>query len=185
MVHGFDTTDEHAATAALLVYAAWRSRDKRRFKITPDVWGQVERFVKSSAKRATTLAEFLERLKPRLLTATINPRYCASDWQSIVQMERLPDGTLVERAGTGRAFLTRVLEQADHRAVLRKLYAETCLVILLVRDRIERERPHEGIIEAADDETIDGTVEFASLSDVRQMYEEDEEAGVYRDAGEG
>ena len=36
MIYGFDTEDEANATAALLVYATWRSRDTARYRVTPD-----------------------------------------------------------------------------------------------------------------------------------------------------
>ena len=52
MIYGFDTQDKEAATAALIVYAIYRSRDIKRFKVSTQMWGQIERFVKSSAKRA-------------------------------------------------------------------------------------------------------------------------------------
>lgn len=75
MIYGFDTSDEHAATAALLVYAVYRSRDKARYKASPDMWEQIERFVKDSAKRAKTLPQFIESLKPRLACGSIRPRW--------------------------------------------------------------------------------------------------------------
>ena len=55
MVFGFDTGDENAGMAALLVYGVYRSRDIKRFKVTPDMWGIIERGVKSSATRAVEL----------------------------------------------------------------------------------------------------------------------------------
>lgn len=173
MIHGFDTEDEAAAAGALLVYAAWRSRDRRRFKVTPDVWAQVERFVKSAAKRAPTLPAFLDRLLPRLLAGTINPAYCASDCDDLVTLRRLDDGHLVERADR-RVFLTRILQEAAPGPVLAKLYRETVLIVLLVRDRIERERPHERAIEEAGDGLHCSTAE-----EIAAMVQEDVEKGVF------
>ena len=42
-----------------------------------------------------------------------------------------------------RDFMVRVLEEADDRAVLRRLLDHTFMVIALVRDRLEREKPIE------------------------------------------
>lgn len=75
MIYGFDTSDEHAATAALLVYAVYRSRDKARYKASPDMWEQIERFVKDSAKRAKTLPQFIESLKPRLACGSVRRQH--------------------------------------------------------------------------------------------------------------
>lgn len=173
MTHGFDTDDPRAAAAALLVYAAWRSRDKRRFKITPDVWSQVERSVKASAKRAATLPGFLERLMPRLLAGSVNPAYCRSDWEPLATVEHMQDGSVIERAG-GRVFLTRLLAEADTGAVLATLYRETVLVVLLVRERLEREHSREGEIDRA------AELHLATPEEIAAAYAEDEAAGVYR-----
>lgn len=145
MIHGFDTEDHATAVAALLVYAVWRSRDARRFKITPDVWGLVERSVKASAKRAATIPEFLEKLKPKLLCATISPRWMAVGISGDIPMVVTDEGYRMQIADDGerREFLARVIGEADAAAVLRALYRETAFVILLARDRLERERPLE------------------------------------------
>lgn len=145
MIYAFDTTDEHAATAALLVYATWRSRDTGRYKITPDVWSQVERFVKAAAKRARTLADFVEELKPRLYAGTLSPRAMEAGVKGPVPLLALGSGAMLEMAAPEdqREFLVGVIERADQREVLRRLYRQTAWVVLLVRDRLERERPLE------------------------------------------
>lgn len=152
MLHGFDTHDEPAAVGALLVYAVWRSRDKTRYKVTPDVWGQVERFTKGAAKRAATLPGFVERLMPRLSCATLQPRYLVSDLMSYRPMVANEDGEIIEVAGAEddrREFLTRLLDETDPAPVLAALYHETVKIILLVRERIEREKPYEAVMNRA------------------------------------
>lgn len=156
-VYGFETDDRDEATAALLVYAVWRSRDTRRFKITPDVWSQVERFVKASAKRSTTIPRFLETLKPRLMCGTLHPRAMAVGLAGVPTFN-LAGGGYVELASEQpeqREFLTAALALASPAHVLSALYRETAWVVLLVRDRLERERPIEARIAAviADDDT--------------------------------
>lgn len=131
MNYGFATEDLAAGTAAALVYAVYRSRDPRRMKVTPEWWGYIERCVKGAAKRADSLPRFLETLKPRLGCDTLNPAV----------MGRTVHGWVV--AEPPRDFLTEALAAVDERAVLRQLYRETAWVVLLVRDRLERERPLE------------------------------------------
>lgn len=162
MIYGFDCADQDAATAALLVYVVWRSRDKARFKITPDVWGQVERFVKDSAKRATTLPEFIEALKSarRVNAPSLHPRHMEVGLAGEVPLVAVTDaaGKLAyaiqfssdDRDTGRREFAIKVLERADHKGVLAKLYRETGWIILLVRDRIERERPVEQHLDRID-----------------------------------
>lgn len=157
MIYNFDTSDENAATGAFLVYAVYRSRDMKRFKITPGMWDTIERAVKSVAKRAEDLGEFIEKLKPKLACASIKPRWAKTMPDGLVTMMKGSDGSFIEigREETERRqFLTDVLESADHRAVLDVLYKKTAYVVLLVRDRLEREKPYEAQFEIDEVEEI-------------------------------
>lgn len=144
MYYNFDTDDPTGATAALLVYAIYRSRDVKRFKITPDMWGMIERAVRSASKRALDLGDFIQKLKPKLHCATIQPRWANTIPEGIVSMKQMPDGSYAQVVDQGRRqFLTDVLAESDHKQVLDFLYRKTALVVLLVRDRLEREKPLE------------------------------------------
>ena len=141
MIFNFDTEDRGAATAALLVYAIYRSRDKRRFKVSPEMWGQIERFIKASAKRAANLPRFIDALMPKLCCPSINPR-----WMEVGIRGRLTmvgDSFMEFPSADQREFLTAVMNEADHSAVVSTLYRETSWIVLLVRDRLEREKPIE------------------------------------------
>ena len=135
MLYGYDTQREDAAVAAFLIHTVYRSRDRRRLKIDMDLWARIERFVKSSAKRAGTLAEFVERLKPRRGCETLRPLRVADGGGEVV-----------------RDFLTGTLSRppADPHVVLRTLYRETSLCVLLVRERLERDKAEA--VEADGDE---------------------------------
>jgi len=149
MQYGFETDDENAAVAALIVYAVYRSRDKGKFKVTPQMWGQIERFVKASAKRARTVPEFLDALKPRLECAAIQPQWIAVGAKGEIPTEPVYEGGklkhVIQRSQDpdAREFGVQVIENADGREVLARLYKETAWVVLLVRDRLEREKPIE------------------------------------------
>lgn len=160
-VFGFDTTNRDEGTAALCVYVVWRSRDARRLKITPEIWAQVERWTKSASKRATTIPEFLERLKPRLMCGTLQPRWMAVGISGDIPMIQTDQGLRIEVPPDDdqREFLTGVIAAANTKRVLDILYRETTMPILLVRDRLERERPVEKRFASAfagDDDVIDG-----------------------------
>lgn len=156
MYYGFDTGDENAAIGALLVYGVYRSRDVQRFKVTPDMWGVIERAVKSSAKRARDLHDFIERLKPKLACSTLKPKWMATDLRTITQYRDPATGEIIEKRDLGRRqFWVEILEEIEHGPVLEVLYNKTSWIIALVRDRLERERPLEasGFLKAeAEDE---------------------------------
>ena len=166
----FDTEDQAAAIAALLLYATYRSRDRGRLKVTPDLWAQVERFTKASAKRAQSLPVFIETLKPRLGCGTLHPRWLADDSMparvSRVALHDRDTGALdavmeLSGAGGGRAFGTGLLSRAPERQVLDRLYRQTAWVVLLVRDRLERERPYEAQLDRDDVDALVITEESA------------------------
>ncbi len=147
MYYNFDTEEQTTATAALLVYAVYRSRDTKRFKITPDMWGQIERATKSAAKRAADLGDFIEKLKPKLMCPTIRPQWARTIPDGIKSIRIMENGEMIEITDMGkRQFLTDVLREVNHRAVLDYLKKKTALVILLVRDRLEREKPMEAFV---------------------------------------
>lgn len=59
----------------------------------------------------------------------------------------LPDprtGELMQVGGRPkREFLTSIIGEADNKAVLEVAYKQAAYVVLLVRDRLEREKPYE------------------------------------------
>jgi len=145
MFYNFMTNNEHEATAALIVYATWRSRDTKKFKISLDCWGQVERAIKSVAKRAESIEAFIEKFKPKLCCPSLKPFYCRTSLDMPMEMVSLADGSYVKfgEAKEKRKFLVEVLQDADHKAVLDVLYNKASKVVLLTRDRLEKEKPIE------------------------------------------
>jgi hypothetical protein len=155
--YGFDTDDRAAAAGALLIYAIYRSRDRRRYKVSPDMWAQIERFAKASAKRARALPDFIEALKPRLLCGTIAPRWMEAGVKGDISLLAVTnsDGRteyVQPAADEQREFLTGVLAQVNERAVIDALYKTTAWCVLLVRDRLEREKPIESKFKISDGE---------------------------------
>ena len=41
MIYNFDTDDKSVGTAALIAYAIYRSRNKQRFKVTPEMFSKL------------------------------------------------------------------------------------------------------------------------------------------------
>lgn len=150
MIYNFDTDDHNSATAALIVYAIYRSRDKRRFKVSPEMWGQIERAVKAAAKRATNLPRFIDTLMPKLYCPSINPKWMEVGLKGgLISRQNSAGGTefMEFAADDSREFLTKVLNGIEHQDVIDKLYKETTWIILLVRERLEREKPIEASFE--------------------------------------
>ena len=122
MFYGFQTRDENAAIGALLIYGIYRSRDIKRFKVTPDMWGIIERAVKSSSKRAMDLTDFIEKLKGKLKCSTIAPKYMATNTE-VVSMKIDPEtGEMMQVHDDGkREFWVDILEDSDNKTILDRL----------------------------------------------------------------
>lgn len=155
---GFDSEREDACVGALLVYQTYHSRDRARFKVSLDQWSRIERAVKASAKRADSLGAFVERLKPRLSCESLRPLYTAA-------------GEGVPRDFQG---LTSLIDQppAPPFTVLRTLYRETSLCVLLVRERLERERTLKDADKAGAKATADDHEDDSddASSDINEIF---------------
>lgn len=79
---------------------------------------------------------------------SINPKWCevGSDIMTAFQDEH---GNIIMTGNDGkkREFLTEIIESGKDEEVLYQLYKETARVIMLVRDRLEREKPIETKLE--------------------------------------
>ncbi len=158
MYYGFNTTNEDAAIGALIVYGIYRSRDMKSFKVTPDMWGTIERAIESSAKRAKNLYDFIERLKKKLKCSTIKPQYMKLDNEMIAMKIDQETGEMIQAQDFGkREFWVELLEECNHENILKELYEHTSRISALVRDRLERERPlkAKGLLKNEEEEIED------------------------------
>ena len=62
-------------------------------------------------------------------------------------------GTDYVETADQREFLTAVLKSANDEQVLSTIYKETALIVLYVRERLEREKPFEKQIAESSDES--------------------------------
>lgn len=150
MIYNFDTEKNDEATAALIVYAIYRSRDRKRFKVSPEMWGQIDRFVKASAKRAQTIPQFIDGFMPKMSCASIHPK--AMEVAVTGRLLQVGNEFMEFKQDDKRTFLTRVVADCNEKNVLNKLYKETAWIVMLVRDRLEQEKPIEKTIEIDGDE---------------------------------
>lgn len=150
MIYNFDTEKNDEATAALIVYAIYRSRDRKQFKVSPEMWGQIDRFVKASAKRAQTIPQFIDNFMPKMSCASIHPK--AMEVAVTGRLLQVGNEFMEFKQDDKRTFLTRVVAECNEKQVLNKLYKETAWIVMLVRDRLEQEKPIEKSIEIDGDE---------------------------------
>lgn len=145
MLFGFQTENEIKAKAAMLIYVIYKSRDTKRGPSGLDMWGQIERFAKMAAKRSEGVDEFINVFKRKMACSTINPYWMKSDLPA-ANAVMLKGGTeIMSFEGGGlRAFGLEIFEDEEKgREIVDCIYNKTQIIILLVRDRLERERIFE------------------------------------------
>ena len=143
MINNFDTDDNNAAFSALLVYVIYRSRNIQRFKVSTDMWDRITRFVQSSAKRSKTIPDFISKFTKKMDCDAINPRWMslALNNQRLLQV----GDCFIESSGESmRHFMTNEIEKFKSSEIINLFKNNTQWIILLVRDRLEREKVIEG-----------------------------------------
>ena len=140
MHFGFQTDDPVVGKAALLVYSIYRSRDVQRGPSGIEIWGQIERFARASAKRAANVGEYVDDFKLRMACRTINPK-----WMVTGALPAANEYGEITVYAQGREFMPDVMEcpQEEQEQIVDVLYRQTSRVILLVRMRLEIEKPIE------------------------------------------
>ncbi len=140
MLLGFNTENEIKAKAAMLVYVIYKSRDAKRGPSGLDMWGQIERFAKAAAKRSEGIDDFVNSFKRKIACSTINPYWMRNDI-SATNAAVLKDGSIMSFVGDLRAFGLEIFDDEENgKEIVECLYSKTQIVILLVRDRLEREK---------------------------------------------
>jgi len=147
MFFGFNTENSTVAAGALLVYATYKSRDVKRGPSGYDMWEQIERFTRRAAKRADDVSDFLNKFKPLMACGTLNPRFCKTGVaanNAVIE----EDGSVIVKSEESphRDFMIAITEapQEEQEKVVDCLYSQAQRIILLVRDRLEREKDYEG-----------------------------------------
>lgn len=151
MLLGFNTENEIKAKAALIVYVIYKSRDSKRGPSGLDMWGQIERFAKASAKRSEGIDGFVDSFKRKMACPTINPYWMKDDIPAANAV--MKNGAITTFGSDSlRSFGLSVFEDEENgKEVVECIYSKTQIVILLVRDRLEREKIFAQEVEGNED----------------------------------
>lgn len=132
MLYQFDTDSLSHAKAALLLYGMYRSRKKESPLNGLETWDRFQTFVRGACLKASTTAEFVQAFCKKAKIDSVKPRY-------------LSTGEPVVMSDTGELIVSGGL--ADYRlgiiaddSLLRLYNTESMYLIMLVRERIQREK---------------------------------------------
>ena len=132
MLYQFDTESLNHGRAALLLYAMYRSRKKESPLNGLETWDRFQTFVRGACLKASTTAEFVQAFCRKAKIDSVKPRY-------------LDTGDPVLMPDTGELMLSDSIK--DHRleimadnSLLQLYNTESLYLIMLVRERIQREK---------------------------------------------
>lgn len=142
MLYDFDTNVQEEAIASLIIYSIYKSRDINKFKVTPDMWGIIERSVKSCATSSANLKSFIECLKNKLHCSTIKINTFALNTPMEEILIEIEEGHLIGKVPTKDFRFLKLIDgsTADVKEVLKCLKNYTTFLILLVRSRLEMDK---------------------------------------------
>ena len=132
MLYQFDTDSLSHAKAALLLYGMYRSRKKESPLNGLETWDRFQMFVRGACLKASTTAEFVQDFCKKAKIDSVKPRYLSTG-EPVV----MPDtGELIMGAGMAD-YRLGILADND---LLRLYNTESMYLIMLVRERIQREK---------------------------------------------
>lgn len=139
---GFFTESEKHAKAALLIYAMYRSRDKASPLTGMETWNRAVSFIRGATLKSTTTAEFCNNFCHMAKIGSIKPKYLSTDGGMVV----MADGSIIQSDNV-RDYKLDLMQ--DDR-LLPILENEGQFIVMLVRERLQREKMEETEDEAED-----------------------------------
>lgn len=132
MRYQFDTDDELKARAALLLYAVYRSRSSNSPVSGMDTWTRFAAYMRGASIKSSSTAGFIQELCRKCKTENIKPRYLDTG-DPVINRE---SGELIEAEG----YYDYRMSSFNDDNLLRIFREESQYLILLVRERLQREK---------------------------------------------
>ena len=146
MLFKFNTDNEIRAKAALLLYAAYRSRQQTSSLNGLETWTRFVTYIRGAYLKSETTAEFITNFCKMAGVGSIKPKY----FETNGGMTIVSDGMLIQ-SDSIKEYHPEIIEDDS----LMKIYEnESQLIVMLIRDRIQREKM-EGVV---DDEEVEDQI---------------------------
>lgn len=142
MQFGFATESEARGKAALILYAAYRSRGKASSLNGLETWNRFTSYIRGACLKSTNVAEFVNHFCKMADIDSIKPKYLKDESGLVVQA----DGSLIVSDNV-KDFKISFFEDEGLLPILEN---EGMLLTMLVRERIQREKM-EGVEDEVED----------------------------------
>lgn len=132
MLYQFDTDSLDHAKAALLLYGMYRSRSQNSPLNGLETWDRFQAFVRAACLKSSTTAEFVQAFCKKARIDSVKPRYLSTG-EPVVMPET---GELISSPSVSDYRLGILADDS----LLRLYNTESMYLIMLVRERIQREK---------------------------------------------
>lgn len=135
MLYQFDCEKLKHAQAALILYALYKSRNSNSAINGVETWDRFNAYVRGACLKSNTTAEFVQNFCRKAKIESIKPRY-------------LDTGEPVFMPDTGEAIVSDEIKDyqtklLENNELLDTIAAESLYLIMLVRERIQREKIYQ------------------------------------------
>lgn len=132
MQYGFNTDSMERAKAALILYAAYKSRNKNSSMNGTETWSRFTAYIRGACLKSTNTAEFTSNFCKMGGIDSIKPYYLSTDDGLVI----MPDGSLI-CSDNVKDYKIGLLEDDTLMSIFEN---EGILLTMLVRERIQREK---------------------------------------------
>lgn len=140
---GFTTENETRAKAALILYAAYRSRNKNSSLNGIETWNRFSAYIRGACLKSENTAQFINVFCKMADIGSIKPCYLKTHGG----MMMLADGSLIQSSEV-KEYKIDLFEDDSLMSIFEN---EGQLLVMLIRERVQREKM-EGI---SDEEIAD------------------------------
>ena len=129
---GFCTENRQRARAALILYAAYRSRSKNSSLNGVETWNRFASYIKGACLKSENTAQFITVFCKMADVGSIKPCYLETNGG----MMMLQDGSLIQSSDVKEYKI----DLFEDNSLMEFFENEVQLLVMLVRDRTQREK---------------------------------------------
>jgi hypothetical protein len=132
---GFNTDSLPRARAALLLYAMYRSRETNSSLNGLDTWSRCASYIRGALLKSETLGQFVSNFCKKAGVGAIKPIHLKTDG-----LVKIDDAGTLARVDGVYNYQLQIFDNNNGAEVLNLFTAEAQYIIMLVRERIQREK---------------------------------------------
>ena len=129
---GFATENEKRAKAALILYAAFRSRGKNSSLNGLETWNRFASYIRGACLKSENIAQFVSVFCKMADIGSIRPCYLETDGGMLI----MRDGSIIQSKDV-KEYKIDIMEDDGLMDIFEN---ESQMLVMLIRERLQREK---------------------------------------------